>query len=57
MQEIISGFRISPQQKQLWRLQQHCNVSASVCAVRINGPLDVSRLRDAVAHLVQQHGA
>ncbi len=56
MQEIISGFRISPQQKQLWRLQQRCNVSASVCAVRINGPLDVPRLREAVDRLVEQHG-
>jgi amino acid adenylation domain-containing protein/FkbM family methyltransferase len=57
MQEIISGFRISPQQKQLWDLQRHCNVGASVCAVSINGPLDVTHLREAFDRLVEQHGA
>ena len=51
------GFRISPQQRQVW-LQQG-KVAASPfhasCVVLIDGSLDVESLHDSIAALVDRH--
>ena len=56
-EEIIQGYRLSPQQKHLWLLQRHTRASVfwSKCAVRITGPLDSERLERAVNWVVEQH--
>jgi amino acid adenylation domain-containing protein/non-ribosomal peptide synthase protein (TIGR01720 family) len=53
---VIEGYRLSPQQKHLWRLQQldgspayHCR-----CAVVIKGALDTVSLRFAIANVVER---
>ena len=57
-QEIIQGYRLSPQQKHLWLLHHHDLGAApysAICAVIINGVLDTDRLRRALDEVVAQH--
>jgi amino acid adenylation domain-containing protein len=57
--EIIEGFRLSPQQERLWRLQQEEGASPSTyrtqCAVVVRGRLDVERLAAAIEDVILQH--
>ena len=55
--ENITGFRLSPQQKHLWLLQQ---VSPDLprrarCAVVVNGSLETAILKRALQNVVRQH--
>ncbi|HEX6716518.1 MAG TPA: amino acid adenylation domain-containing protein [Pyrinomonadaceae bacterium] len=56
-EETIQAYRLSPQQKHLWLVQQRTRSSAfwSRCAVRITGPLDRDRLESAIYRVVEQH--
>jgi amino acid adenylation domain-containing protein len=54
MYEPIQGFRLSPQQSHLWELPQGAGRWAR-CEIRITGDVDVSRLRGALAELLQVH--
>ena len=56
-QEIIQGYRLSPQQKHLWMQQQceQCGPYRSCCAVRIDGKLDADVFKQALAHVINQH--
>jgi amino acid adenylation domain-containing protein/non-ribosomal peptide synthase protein (TIGR01720 family) len=53
----IQGYRLSPQQKRLWRLQQHTPASVfwSRCAVRVQGRVDADRLERAIQDVVDTH--
>jgi amino acid adenylation domain-containing protein len=55
MQEILEGFRLSPQQRRLWLSQRGGPAYHAACAVGLEGPLDSSALRRAVARLVARH--
>jgi amino acid adenylation domain-containing protein len=54
---VVEGYRLSPQQKRLWLLQQgepgrpYC----AQCNVRLDGPLDPALLKDAVQSAVDRH--
>src|ERR1041385_2688381 len=50
--EIIEGYRLSPQQKRLWLLGQPQR--SAVCAVRIDGELNVAQLRQAIKQVVER---
>jgi amino acid adenylation domain-containing protein len=52
--QITTGFRISPQQRQVWLTHQAqaCSVG---CLAWIDGPLDASGLAKAVQQVVQRH--
>ena len=54
---ITQAYRLSPQQKHLWLLQQHAPGSAcwSRCAVRVNGQIDLQRLERAISRVVEMH--
>jgi amino acid adenylation domain-containing protein/non-ribosomal peptide synthase protein (TIGR01720 family) len=56
-QETIQGYRLSPQQKRLWLLQQSENNPAyhARCAVEIAGEIDENILREALRHVSSQH--
>ena len=56
-QEIIQGYRLSPQQTHLWLQQQGAasGIYSSFCVVTISGGLDTSLLRQALEHVVAQH--
>ncbi len=51
-QEIIQGYRLSPQQRRLWLLRLFDR--AAQCAVRIDGELEVETLRQAIRQVVAQ---
>lgn len=56
MLEEMQGFRLSPQQKHLWQLQETDNFPyRSQCAVVIEGNLDISRLQLALEKVVKRH--
>jgi amino acid adenylation domain-containing protein len=46
-----SGYRLSPQQKQVWQAQQH----SAQALLAVKGKLDVERLRAAVRAVVARH--
>src|SRR5690349_5013291 len=53
---IESGFRISPQQRRVWRLQEDGPAACAIlCALRIEGDLDRRALRRALAATVERH--
>jgi amino acid adenylation domain-containing protein/non-ribosomal peptide synthase protein (TIGR01720 family) len=56
-EDLIEGFRLSPQQRRLWRLQELHGPAAFVvqCALSIEGALDPSVLRAAVERVVGSH--
>jgi amino acid adenylation domain-containing protein len=56
-QERIEGFRLSPQQRRLWKLQQGdaSGPFYTRCVVRIDGELDEERLRAALGRVVARH--
>ncbi len=51
--EIIEGYRLSPQQRHLWLLEQYDR--SAVCAVRVNGKLDFQALQQAIRKVVTWH--
>ncbi|MBD2002952.1 MULTISPECIES: non-ribosomal peptide synthetase [Cyanophyceae] len=50
--KTLGGFRLSPQQKRLWLLQQD---SAAYCALLLEGNLKVDVLKTALEQVVNQH--
>src|SRR5215213_2297100 len=55
--ESIEGFRLSPQQKYLWTLEQReaCVVYRAQCLMLIEGELDRVLLRRSIRRLVRRH--
>lgn len=53
----IQGFRLSPQQKRLWALQQKFGTACAQVTLVIQGPLDCARLERAVDAAVAKHEA
>src|SRR4051812_46500845 len=55
--QAIEGFRLSPQQRRVWRLQQRAGTVAlnAGCAVVVKGNLDLAALRAALAAVVDRH--
>src|ERR1700748_1182441 len=49
------GFRLSPQQKRIWLLQQGGGDYRVQCAVLLEGPLDEAALEEAVGMVVERH--
>src|SRR5215212_11730008 len=55
-EEIIQGYRLSPQQKRLWHLQHtHPGTFWSRCAVRIAGLIDPEGLESAIYRVIGEH--
>ena len=51
--QAVEGYRLSPQQRRLWALQQKGLPCLSLCAVWMEGELDKAVLRRALAKLVR----
>ncbi|MFL6257548.1 MAG: condensation domain-containing protein, partial [Pyrinomonadaceae bacterium] len=52
----LNGFRLSPQQRRLWLLQERSAVNfCAQAVVRLDGVLDQARLRRAIARSVERH--
>lgn len=55
-QELLEGFRLSPQQQRLWSVQSSSERAFRVqCAVEIKGPLDHESLREALRKVMSRH--
>ena len=55
-QEVIEGYRLSPQQEYLWLLcQQDGAAHRTRCALRLEGELQKSLLQEALQQMVEQH--
>jgi amino acid adenylation domain-containing protein len=55
-QQILEGFRLSPQQKRLWKLQHDSLASPQAqCVARLEGRLDRDLLREAVRQIIRRH--
>ena len=53
--KTIEGYQLSPQQRRLWQLQQDSRRFISQCAVLIQGPLQLERLRECLGQIVRRH--
>src|SRR6185295_4118831 len=54
-QRAIEGFRLSPQQKRLWLLQESDGTYHTHSAFLAEGPLDCVRLRQGFERAVSRH--
>ena len=55
LSQTIEGFRLSPQQKQLWSLQQSGDLYCAQCVLRIEGSLQVEILKQTLQKIVHRH--
>ena len=51
----VEGFRLSPQQKQLWELKRHPPAYCAQCAISLEGTLDREALKIAIQKVVDRH--
>jgi amino acid adenylation domain-containing protein len=51
-QDVIQGFRLSPQQKHLWSLQQESRAYQAQSVVSLEGTLDTPALEEAIGRIV-----
>src|SRR6266571_2077822 len=56
-QDLIQGFRLSPQQKHLWQLQQSAPAQPfrARCAVKIEGALNPEIFERAIGYVSNEH--
>jgi amino acid adenylation domain-containing protein len=56
-EDLIQGYRVSPQQKRVWSIQQVSGGRPywAECVMRINGTLDVAMLKVAWRETVEKH--
>ncbi|HYW71141.1 MAG TPA: amino acid adenylation domain-containing protein [Pyrinomonadaceae bacterium] len=54
-QDVIQGFRLSPQQKRVWSLQETSTAYRAQCAILIEGSLRVEFLQEALLKVVDRH--
>jgi len=55
VQQQIEGFRLSPQQRRIWRVQDPSRPLCTQGVIRIDGTLDRERLRRALDAVVDRH--
>ncbi len=55
MQTRIEGFRLSPQQRHVWRLWQDNQSYCAQCVILLEGNLDVDALDQAIQKVVARH--
>ncbi|QKQ73079.1 non-ribosomal peptide synthetase [Nostoc sp. TCL240-02] len=54
--QITQGFRLSPQQKRLWSLQQYNSAYFAQCALLLEGKLKPEVLKAALEKVIIRHG-
>lgn len=54
-EQAIEGYRLSPQQRRSWQLQQESHSGCAQCAVLIEGRLDHEALQEALRVVVNRH--
>jgi len=54
-EQVIEGYRLSPQQRRVWQLQQDSQAYKAQCAILIEGDLDSKALEEALKKIVRKH--
>jgi len=54
-EQAIEGYRLSPQQRRSWQLQQESHAGCALCAVLIEGRLNHEALQEALRVVVDRH--
>lgn len=55
MQNKIEGFRLSPQQRYVWRLLQDSQSYQAQCVILLEGNLDIDAMEQAIQRVVARH--
>src|ERR1700754_2164681 len=55
--EAIEGFRLSPQQKDLWPMQQKSSAFRCQTAILIEGDAAPDRIKSAIVNVAERHEA
>src|SRR5262249_1775699 len=55
LEQVIEGFRLSPQQRQVWRLQRDGQAYIAQCAILIEGDLESEALEAALKKVTGKH--
>ncbi|MEH2381704.1 MAG: amino acid adenylation domain-containing protein [Nostoc sp.] len=53
--QTLEGFRLSPQQKHLWLLQQNSVADRAQCVLLLQGQLQIEILQEALEKIVNRH--
>src|SRR5918997_6113050 len=53
--EMIEGYRLSSQQKQLWLMQQDGGAHPVQCALLLEGPCETGLLRESLYAVARRH--
>jgi NRPS condensation-like uncharacterized protein len=53
--QVVEGYRLSPQQKQVWLLQQNSQAYNAQCAILIEGDLESEALESALKKIMRKH--
>ena len=53
--QVVEGYRLSPQQKQIWLLQQDSQAYNAQCAILIEGELESDVLESALKRVMRKH--
>ena len=54
-EEIINGFRLSPQQERLWLLQQETPAYRAQCAILLEGSLKTEVLKETIHRVIRRY--
>ncbi len=53
--QTIAGYRLSPQQKHLWLLQENNSNYQATCTIKITGKVEANVLKSAIEKIVERH--
>jgi amino acid adenylation domain-containing protein len=54
-EQVTKGYRLSPQQMRVWRLQQESQAFKSQCAILIEGELESRALEESLKKIMRKH--
>src|SRR5262245_50602061 len=53
--DFLQGFRLSPQQRRIWLLQQDSQVYRAQCAIQLKGDVQPELLKQALVSVIDRH--
>jgi len=53
--QTVAGYRLSPQQKHLWLLQENNSNYQATCTIKITGKVEANLLKSAIEKIVERH--
>ncbi|NEP46232.1 MAG: hypothetical protein F6K35_46360, partial [Okeania sp. SIO2H7] len=53
--QTVAGYRLSPQQKHLWLLQEKNSNYQATCTIKITGKVEANILKSAIEKIAERH--